>query len=408
MANSLAQNQIYTIINAINAEAKTGSTLQAVDTSSFVAVGETLLRSGYDNVIGAISQVLSKTIFSHRPYDAILDILYNDEIRWGNHVRKIVPLDQDAEQDNRYALTDGQSVDPWVIAKPKVKQFNFYGQEVYARHITMFKDQLDVAFNSEDEFARFVSMIYGNVRDQLEQDEENVRRMCLANFIGGIHTTSPASVINLLAEYNTATGLSLTTTTVYQPANYKAFIQWASARIMNVSDELRQRGYRWHKNLTISGTAVNIPRHTPKEYQKFIMFSPEYRRIENSALADTWHNDLVKGFDGFEAINFFQNPDHPDQVKVTPSIINNAGEFVKGNSITVSGIVGMIFDRDAMGQTRINEWSQATPLNPNGGYTNMFWHRTNRWYNDFTENAALFIIADTNQQQESNSRKAAK
>lgn len=390
MANSLQQNQIYTIINAINAQAKTGGALTAVDTSSFVTVAQTLLLSGYDNLISAISQVLSSTIFSHRPYESILDILYNDSIRWGNHVRKIVPLDWDAEQDDRLPLTDGESVDPWIINKPKAKQFNFYGQEVYQRHISIPKDQLDVAFSSEEEFARFIAMIYANARDLITQDEENIRRMCLANFIGGIYYTSPASVINLLTEYKAFTGQDdLTATTVYQPDNYKPFIQWASARIMNVSDELRQRGYRYHKNLT----GVNIPRHTPREFQKFIMFSPEYRRIENSALANTWHDEYIKGFDGFEAVNFFQNPDHPNSVSVTPSIIDDSGEFEKADAIIVNNIFGMIFDRDAMGQTRVNEWAQSTPINPRGGYSNMFWHYTNRWYNDFTENAVLFTLS---------------
>lgn len=388
MANTLEQNQIYSVINAINAQAKTGGGLTAVDTSSFVTVAQTLLLSGYDNLMSAVSQVLSKTIFSHRPYEAILDILYNDEIRWGNHVRKIVPLDWDAEADDRFPLTDDTSVDPWVINKPKVKQFNFYGQEIYQRHMSIWKDQMDTAFSDESEFARFIAMIYANARDLITQDEENVRRMCLANFIGGIYYTSPNSVINLLTEYNTFTGQELTSTTVYQPDNYKPFIQWASARIMNISDELRQRGYRWHKNLT----GVNIPRHTPREFQKFIMFSPEYRRIENSALANTWHDEYIKGFDGFEAVNFFQNPDHPNSVNVTPSIIDNTGDFVKADQIVVNNIFGMIFDRDAIGQTRINQWSQATPLNPRGGYSNMFWHYTNRWYNDFTENAVLFTL----------------
>ena len=389
MANTLAQNQIYTILNAINAEAKTGGTLQAVDTSSFVTVAQAVLLSGYDNCMSAISQVLSKTIFSHRPYMAQLDILYNDEIRWGNHVRKLVPLDWDAEADSRLPLTDGQSVDPWVINKPKVQQFNYYGQEVYQRHMSIVKDQLDTAFQSEEEFARFIAMIYANATDQITQDAEDIRRMCLANFIAGIGTTSPNSVINLLTEYNTLTELSLTATTVYQPANYVPFIRWASSRIMNVSDQLKQRGYRWHKNLT----GVNIPRHTPKEMQKFVMFAPAYRQIEASALSSTWHDEYIKGFDGFEAVNFFQNPDHPDQVKGTPATIDNTGAFVKAASTTVSNIFGMIFDRDAMGQTTINQWSQATPINPRGGYSNMYWHYTNRWYNDFTENAVLFLMA---------------
>lgn len=388
MANSLAQNQIYTVLNAINAEAKTGGTLQAVDTSSFVAVGETLLRSGYDNLMSAISQVLSTTIFSHRPYEALLDVLYTDEIRWGNHVRKVVPLDMDAETDDRLPLTDGTSVDPWVIKKMPVKQFNFYGQEVYQRHVTTWKDQTDVAFRDEGEFARFIAMIVANARDLLRQDEEDLRRMCLANFIAGLKLLNGPNVIHLLTEYNAATGLSLTGTTVYQPANYMPFIQWVSARIMTVSDEMRQRGYRWHRNLT----GVNIPRHSPRQYQRMVIFSPEYRRIENSALANTWHDDYVKGFEAFEAVNFFQNPDHPNQVKATPSVIDGNGEFYKGASTTVSNIFGMIFDRDAIGQTNINQWSQATPMNPRGGYSNFYFHRTLRWYNDFTENAALFLL----------------
>lgn len=389
MANTLEQNQIYTIINAINAQAKTGGSLTAVDTSSFTAVAQTLLLSGYDNLIGAISQVLSQTIFSHRPYTAILDILNADAQRYGNHVRKVVALDWDAENDDRLPLTDGESIDPWVVNKPKAQQFNFYGQEMYQRHISIPKDQLDVAFSSEEEFARFIAMIYANAADLLTQDQENVRRMALANFIGGIYYTSPASVINLLTEYNAFTDQELDAQTVYQPSNYRPFIQWASARIMNVSDELRQRGYRWHKNLT----GVNIPRHTPREFQRFLMFSPEYRRIENSALANTWHDDYIKGFDKFEAVNFFQNPDHPNSVNVTPAVIDNDGEFVKADQIVVNNIFGMIFDRDAMGETVINEWAQATPINPRGGYSNMYWHRTYRWWNDFTENAVLFTLS---------------
>lgn len=388
MANSLLQNQVYTIINAINAQVKGGGTTQAVDSSSFVTVAQTALLTGYDNLMNAVSQVLSDTIFSHRPYEAILDILYNDSIRWGNHVRKIVPLDDNAERDDRLPLTDGQSVDPWIVNKPKVKQFNFYGQEVFQRHKSIPKDQIDTAFSNENEFARFVAMIYAHANDQITQDRENLARLALGNFIAGKTLTDTAGVIHLLTEYNAQTGLSLTAQTVYQPANYAAFIRWASARIMSVSDDLRNRGYRYHKNLT----GVNIPRHTGREYQRFIMFAPAYRQVEASTLATTWHDDYIKGFDAFEAVNFFQNPDDPATVKVTPAIIDNDGEFVQGAETTVSNIFGMIFDRDAVGMTSINQWSSATPLNPRGGYSNMFWHYTLRYYNDFTENSALFLL----------------
>ena len=124
-----------------------------------------------------------------------------------------------------------------------------------------------------------------------------------------------------------------------------------------------------------------------------IIFSEEYRRIENSALADTWHDEYVDGFDGFEAVSYFQNPDHPNSVNVTPSVLDSSGEFEKADQIVVNDIFAIIFDRDAMGQTTINQWSQATPMNPRGGYSNIFWHYTNRWWNDFTEKAVLFRLA---------------
>ena len=66
MANSLTQNQLYTVLNSIAAQATGNAGLTATDTSSFVTVADVTLKSGYDNVISAISQVLSRTIFSNR------------------------------------------------------------------------------------------------------------------------------------------------------------------------------------------------------------------------------------------------------------------------------------------------------------------------------------------------------
>ena len=128
MANSLSQNQIYTIINAINAQAKTGGTLTAVDTSSFTTVAQTLLLSGYDNLMSSISQVLSQTIFSHRPYTAILDILYADRQRFGNHVRKLVPLAEAIESALHKAFEAKRIRGEW---------FNLSEQDVIDLKITL-------------------------------------------------------------------------------------------------------------------------------------------------------------------------------------------------------------------------------------------------------------------------------
>ena len=169
MANALTKNQIYTVLNSIAAQATGNSALVATDTSSFVTVADVTLKSSYDTVISAISQVLSRTIFSIRPYTRKFRSLETDAITFGNHVRKLAIMDKDWEADEREPLVDGQSVDQWKINKPSVLQTNFYGQEVYQRHYTLFKDQLDVAFSSEREFARFVAMVTQNCSDIIEQ-----------------------------------------------------------------------------------------------------------------------------------------------------------------------------------------------------------------------------------------------
>ena len=64
MANNLTFNQIATILNSVNAQATGRTDIAVTNTAEFISVANTTLLSGYDNVINAISQVLSRTIFS--------------------------------------------------------------------------------------------------------------------------------------------------------------------------------------------------------------------------------------------------------------------------------------------------------------------------------------------------------
>lgn len=159
--------------------------MSSVLTRSFTSVATTALEIGTDPLLNAISQVLSKTIFSIRPYSRKFKGLYQDNMKFGNHVRKLNIADSDWDKDDRYDLTSGLSVDDQVLAIPKVLQTNFYGQNVYQRQITLFRDQLNVALQDEQEFQRFVTMIMTNASDLIEQAHEATARMTLANFIGG-------------------------------------------------------------------------------------------------------------------------------------------------------------------------------------------------------------------------------
>ena len=395
--------QVYSIINAMYKQATGKEDLTAVDSSSFVSVATKTLATGYDNFMNAMSTVLSRSIFAWRDYDEKFKILDADNERFGNHVRKISPLDDEAVENVEYSLTDGQSYDPWPVRKPKVAQFNYYDKKTWARWISLPKYQIDGAVTGPDEFARFVAMVLGNMRNQIKQDRENTKRLTFNNYLMAVYqdaiydsgANNNQRVVKLLTEYNTLTGGSYTGETIFLPANFTPFIQWVSSRIMNVSDHMEERGYRFHKNIT----GTNIPRFTPKKYQKFALFSDFYRMIESSSFSTTFHEKYVSaGFGGFEPINFLQSSKDGERNSLSMSkyvgladdgtvYTPAAGEF------TLSNFFGIIFDRDAMLLTTVNEWTQSTGMNARAGYENLWYHYTHRYCNDMTENSCIFLLA---------------
>ena len=62
--NVLNFNQVSTLLAEIVGQATGSRVMAPIDTNEFVTVGQTALLAGTDNIINAISQVLSRTIFS--------------------------------------------------------------------------------------------------------------------------------------------------------------------------------------------------------------------------------------------------------------------------------------------------------------------------------------------------------
>ena len=278
------------------------------------------------------------------------------------------------------------------VKNPKVLQMNYYGQNVVERQVTIFRDQLNVALSSEEEFQRFITMIMTNASDQIEQAHESCARMTLANFMAAkIGGYKDATVINLLTEYNTLTGNTLKAADVYKPDNFVPFVKWAFARIKNVSDMMTERTQMFHEN--VSGSEIS--RHTPYAKQKMYMNAQFMNEVSTMVLGDVFHDDRYKLID-YERVGFWQNPKEPTAINITNTArIQSNGSLITGEATDVTGVIGCLFDEEAIGVSTFNEWSAPTPFNAKGGYTNIFWHFNDRYYNDFTENGVVFVIQDT-------------
>lgn len=387
--NDLTFNQLSMVLNSIVQQATGQQAQQVTNTAEFVSVAQTALKTGYDPVLQAVSQVLSRTIFSIRPYTRKFGGLMVSNQQFGNIVRKLNIADKDWENDSRFELADGSGVDMYKVNKPTILQTNFYGANVFEKSLTIFKDQLDCAFSSPDEFGRFVSMTMTNASDMIEQAHENLARATLANFIGGKISGDAASVIHLLTEYNTITGLEnpLTAETVYQPANFKPFMQWVYSRVASLSSLMTERTQKFHINVT----GKEISRHTPVNKQKVYLYAPARYQTETMVLADVYHDNFLRMADN-ETVNFWQSIDKPDEINVQPVYLQTDGALKTGDPLNTANIFGVMFDEEAAGYTVVNQWSAPTPFNVKGGYSNIFWHFTDRYWNDFTENGIVLLL----------------
>ena len=398
--NSLNFEQVSTVLTSIVQQATNQAVLTPTDTGSFVSVAQTALRADRDSVMNAISNILARTIFSIRPYSAKMTGLEMDTFRWGAVMRKLSIADSDWDDDEAFdypifydagqnpADGEGLSIDQWKIKKPNILQTNFYGQSVYADHMTITEDQLETAFSGPDQFGSFLSLLMTNLSNRIEMSKENLRRGLVCNAIGAMYEENQTDrVIHLLTEYNTLSGQTLTSQTVYDPANFPAFTKWVYSRVAELTD-------LFTANSTMFQTVITnkpILRHTPYEYQKVYLYSPFQRQIESRVLADTYHDNYLKWAD-VETIPFWQSIDTRDTVKVTPSYVDNTGTLVTSTAQTVDNVFGLIFDRDCMGMTTVDQRVISTPVNANGLYRNIWLHMRNRLVFDNTEKCCLLLL----------------
>lgn len=403
MANDLTFNQLSTVLSDIVEQATGQKALAPVNSASFITVAKKGLEAGYDPLSTAISQVLSRTIFSVRPYSRKFRGLNVSNQRYGNHVRKLLTIDKPFEDDDRFKLVDGESIDQYKVNKPKVLQTNFYGANVYQKSITIYKDQLDCALSSPDEFGSFVSMIMQNASDMIEQAHEETARTTLVNLIAGIYSmenednetrnmakaNGQKRAVNLLELYNHQTGKALTVADVYKTENFESFIKFTFSTINTFADLMTDRNTLFSSQLT----DYPILRHTPKNRMKFYLFSNLVNKINSEVYSSVFNPDFLKFVD-FEKVNYWQNALKPEGIRANVNVLKKDGSILTMGDTRVENVIGVLFDEEAAGYTTVNEWSQPSPFNARGGYYNQFWHFTDRYWNDFTENAIIFYMKD--------------
>lgn len=385
--NTMGYEQAATLLNNIVQQATGQKAVASVTPSDFISVANTALAAGYDKVLNAITQLVGRTLVSVRDYRGKFVDMELSDMEWGSIIRKLKIADVDWQDSAEFDLTDGQSVDQWVVKKPNVLQLNFYGQNTFElQSPSIFMDQLDAAFSGPAELNRFFQGIGTTMANQRRQKDEAIRRMIIANFIGGKIAASNG-VVHLLTEYNAETGQTLTATTIFAPANFPDFVYWLYARLETLAGLMSERSEEFQIN--VSGK--EIKQFTDPANLRVKMYAPLMNAINARVRARTFDNSYLEMAET-EPVNFWQSIESPNTIQVTPTYMDTTGNIVTGAAQTLTDVIGIMYDRDAMGIVTQNERVMQTPFNARGHYSNIFWTYVQKWYSDFTEKAIILKL----------------
>lgn len=392
--NSLTPVDVYKIVNDMNSQMFGTKEIAVIDATTFVSVGEKMLRSGTENIMNAMALTFMTNYFPNTPYIGKVRIIDETSERWGAITLETVPLHQDEEASedtntdlNATQFDDGNSVDMYKIKKPKVIQLKFYGTKKEQNHITRLDDQLSQAFRSPEEFSNFYTSVMTEFRNDIEQAMEAGRRLAICNYIAGVSAMGLYEV-DLTALYNAEHGTSYTGLQL-RSNNAKNFVPWFVAYVQNISDCMTERSTMYHANFT----GQDILRFTPKEYQKFIMLNSFWKQAQTNVLSATFNEKYLKIAD-VEFVNYWQSIKNPEQIKIKPNILDlatGASKDAKTN-VELPYVLGCIFDRRAVGVNYQFTKTITTPVNAAGDYYNTYVHYRKNYWNNYTHNGVVFVM----------------
>ena len=384
--NNLAFEDAATGLRDVHNQVTGQNALAPVDSSAFVSMANATLAAGTTPVMNAIMQVVGRTVYAVRPYDAKFRGLEMSPMQWGGIKRKISYADSEPETDTAFhGFVDGTSVDQWEIKKPVVLETRYYGQVTLQDKYSVFRDQLVQGFASPEALNDFVANLTLHYNNVFEQYREDMARMLLVHAIAAKNEADPTNVIHLLSDYKTATNQP--TLTRADVEIDKDFWRWVRAQVNTIGRRMTARSDLYQMNIT----GYKINRHTPVQDQRIYLLSDCLDKVNTIVNADTYHDEPLKYAD-VEGVDFWQAIQTPDSIEDTATYIDSSGAVVTGTAQSVSDIFGIMFDRDAIGYS-IEQWDLVpTPLNAGSLHYNIFLHGRMQLQMDLTEKIIVLCL----------------
>ena len=380
--------QIYELMNTVTKEIIGKSDIVAEDLSNVVDLGKEIFdATSVDNYVKTLVNHIGRVIFVNRPYKGSAPSILMDSWEFGSILEKVSADLPEASENDSWNLQDGKSYDPNIFHKPSVSA-KFFNNRVTFEIARSFTDrQVKESFSSAVQLNGFISMIYAAVDKSLTVKLDELVMRTINNMVGEtLHDAFPSGdytakstvrAVNLLKLYNDKFSKTITAD---QAITDPEFIRFASFTMGLYIDRMSK-----------ISTLFNIggkDRFTPSDMLHVVMLSDFQRSAAAYLQSDTYH-DIYTALPNSEIVPYWQGTG-TDYAFGSVSKINI--KTSSGNDVETSGILGVMFDRDAVGVTNFDR-RVTTSYNPVGEFTNNFFKFDAGYFNDLNENFVVFFVA---------------
>ena len=392
--------QIYTLMNTVTGEILGKSDIVAEDLSNVVDIGKELFsNTDVDNYVKSLVNHIGKVIFVNRPYAGNVPSMIMDSWEFGSVLEKIQADMPAATENKSWELTDGQSYDPNVFYQPKVSAKFFNSRVTFEVPMSFTEKQVKDSFSSAAQLNGFVSMIYNAVDKAMTVKIDALIMRTIDNMIGQtLHAEFPdvsdgnystktgIKAVNLLKLFNDhrkAQGIDLALT-AQEAITDPDFIRFASYTMGVTADRM-----------TKMSTLFNVgkkERFTPADALRVVMLSDFQKAAKTYLYSDTRHSELVTLPDA-ETVPYWQgsgqNYSFANVSDIHVNIADGSGHTVE---INASGILAVMYDKDAMGVCN-SDRRVTTNYNAKAEFYNNFYKYDASYFNDLNENFVVFFVA---------------
>ena len=380
--------QIYDIVNTITKEVLGETAVVNEDLSNIVDVGTQVFdANATDAYVRKLMNQVGKIVFVNRAYSGVVPSVLMDGWEYGSVVEKVRGELPEATENESWELTNGTSYDPNVFYQPTVTVKFYNSKTTFEVPVSITEKQVKQSFQNAEQLNSFISMIYNEVDKSMTIKIDELVMRTIDNFIAetvhaeyageALNTKSTTKAVNLLKLYNDKFNTELTAD---KALTTPEFIRFASL----VMGTYKNRLARISRLFNIEKKA----RFTPADKLQVILLNDFVMAADAYLQSDTYHNEFVK-LPEASVVPYWQasgqNYDFADISKIDVKDSN-------GDTVQVTGILGVMFDHEALGVCNIDR-RVTTNYNPKAEFFSNWYKFDAGYFNAFDENFIVFFVA---------------